>query len=102
MHTVLRGRCSSVDELILSSTPALRHPWLRSSHLPQSTHQTFTALAPLQRELLLFQKLHTLGLGAVKQIQHQCFQQKVPAQSTGSIQQVRHQTSVVHTPLLDP
>ena len=96
VHTVLRGRCSSVDELILSSTPALRHPWLRSSHPPQSTRRTIAVLTPLQRELLLFQNMYRFGLGTAKQTLHQYFQQKVPAQSTGSVQQVWHQTNVAH------
>ena len=97
VHTVLRGRCSSVDELILSSTPALRHPWLRSLHPPQSTYQPFAALAPLQRELLLFQNLYRFGLGTIKQTLHQYFQQIVLAQSRASALLLALEVNAAHT-----
>ena len=36
MHAVLRNWCLSVDEPILGSTPALRHPW-RACHTNPET-----------------------------------------------------------------
>ncbi len=37
VSVVLRYKCFSADEPIQRSTPALRHPYLRLSHLPRST-----------------------------------------------------------------
>ncbi len=37
VHVVLRSGSLSVDEPIQGSTPSLRHPWLRLSHLLRST-----------------------------------------------------------------
>ena len=36
-RAVIRDLYFSVDEPIRGSTPALRHPWLRSSHKPRIT-----------------------------------------------------------------